>query len=77
MLKLPPKSLGTPKSVTVKTKAIKKMSGSLKLELAQFRELDAFSQFGSDLDKETKDILSHGKKFISIIKQNKHMPLTH
>ena len=59
------------------TKAIKKMSGSLKLELAQFRELDAFSQFGSDLDKETKDILSHGKKVMSIIKQNQHMPLTH
>lgn len=59
------------------TKAIKKMSGSLKLELAQFRELDAFSQFGSDLDKETKDILSHGKKVMSIIKQNQHKPLTH
>lgn len=59
------------------TKAIKKMSGSLKLELAQFRELDAFSQFGSDLDKETKDILSHGKKVMSIIKQNQHIPLTH
>lgn len=59
------------------TKAIKKMSGSLKLELAQFRELDAFSQFGSDLDKKTKDILSHGKKVMSIIKQNQHMPLTH
>ena len=59
------------------TKAIKKMSGSLKLELAQFRELDAFSQFGSDLDKETKDILSRGKKVMSIIKQNQHMPLTH
>ena len=59
------------------TKAIKKMSGSLKLELVQFRELDAFSQFGSDLDKETKDILSHGKKVMSIIKQNQHIPLTH
>lgn len=56
-------------------KAIKKMSGSLKLELAQFRELDAFSQFGSDLDKETKDVLTHGKKVMKMIKQNQHEPL--
>lgn len=57
-------------------KAIKKMSGSLKLELAQFRELDAFSQFGSDLDKETKDVLAHGKKVMKMIKQNQHEPLS-
>lgn len=56
-------------------KAIKKMSGSLKLELAQFRELDAFSQFGSDLDKETKEVLTHGKKVMKMIKQNQHEPL--
>lgn len=58
------------------TNLIKKLSGSLKLDLAQFRELDAFSQFGSDLDKETKDILSHGKKVMSLIKQEQHKPLT-
>lgn len=57
-------------------KSIKKVSGSLKLELAQFRELDAFSQFGSDLDKETKDILSHGKKVMLMIKQNQHKLLS-
>lgn len=57
-------------------KAIKKMSGSLKLELAQFRELDAFSQFGSDLDKETKAILSHGKKVMLMIKQKQNHPLS-
>lgn len=55
-------------------KAIKKTSGSLKLDLAQFRELDAFSQFGSDLDKETKEILEHGKKVMKLIKQDKHTP---
>lgn len=57
-------------------KAIKKTSGSLKLDLAQYRELDAFSQFGSDLDKETKEILEHGKKVMKLIKQDKHAPLT-
>ena len=57
-------------------KAIKKVSGSLKLDLAQFRELDAFSQFGSDLDKETKEILEHGKKVMKLIKQDKHTPLS-
>lgn len=57
-------------------KSIKKVSSSLKLELAQFRELDAFSQFGSDLDKETKEILSHGRKVMSMIKQNQHKLLS-
>ncbi len=57
-------------------KSIKKVSGSLKLELAQFRELDAFSQFGSDLDKETKDVLSHGKKVMLMIKQGQHKLLS-
>lgn len=53
-------------------KFIKQTSGSLKLELAQFNELDAFSQFGSDLDKETKEILAHGKKVMEMIKQPQH-----
>ena len=54
--------------------AIKKVSSSLKLELAQFRELNAFSQFGSDLDKETKEVLEHGKKVMLMIKQPQHKP---
>lgn len=54
--------------------AIKKVSNSLKLDLAQFRELYAFSQFGSDLDNETKDILDHGKKAMALIKQDKQTP---
>ncbi len=57
-------------------KAIKKTSGSLKLDLAQYRELAVFSQFGSDLDKETKEILEHGKKIMKLIKQDKNHPLS-
>ncbi|MDR0674849.1 MAG: F0F1 ATP synthase subunit alpha [Mycoplasmataceae bacterium] len=56
-------------------KCIKQMSGSLKLELAQYRELDAFSQFGSDLDAETKKILEHGKRVMLMIKQPQNQPL--
>jgi F-type H+-transporting ATPase subunit alpha len=56
-------------------KCIKQMSGSLKLELAQYRELDAFSQFGSDLDSETKKILEHGKRVMLMIKQPQNQPL--
>lgn len=56
-------------------KAIKQMSGSLKLELAQFRELDAFSQFGSDLDSETKKVLEHGKRVMEMLKQPNGKPL--
>ncbi|MDR3257446.1 MAG: F0F1 ATP synthase subunit alpha, partial [Mycoplasmataceae bacterium] len=57
-------------------KCIKQMSGSLKLELAQYRELDAFSQFGSDLDAETKKILEHGKRVMLMIKQPQNQPLS-
>ncbi|WP_033160263.1 F0F1 ATP synthase subunit alpha [Mycoplasmoides alvi] len=57
------------------TKAIKQVSGSLKLELAQYRELDVFSQFGSDLDNETKKILDHGKRVMEMLKQSNGQPL--
>lgn len=50
-------------------KAIKQVSGTLKIELANFRELQAFAQFGSDLDKTTKDVLDHGSKVIELLKQ--------
>lgn len=50
-------------------KAIKQMAGSLKLQLAQYRELDSFSQFGSDLDAETKRVLEIGKRVMAMIKQ--------
>ncbi len=56
-------------------KAMKKVAGSLKLELAQYRELASFSQFGSDLDKETKDALDHGQKLMQILKQPQYKPV--
>ena len=49
--------------------AIKQAAGSLKLDLAQYEELSAFSQFGSELDKNTKDTLEHGKRIMAMIKQ--------
>lgn len=57
-------------------KAMKKVAGSLKLELAQYRELASFSQFGSDLDKETRDALDHGKKLMQILKQPQYKPIS-
>ena len=53
---------------------IKKVAGNLKIDLAQYRELEAFSQFGSDLDNETKKVLDHGKKVMEIIKQDQSSP---
>lgn len=54
------------------TKAIKQVAGKLKLDLTQYRELAAFSQFQSDLDEETKKILNRGAKITQILKQNKN-----
>lgn len=56
-------------------KAMKKVSGSLKLLYSQYRELQAFSQFGSDLDKDTKDRLAQGERIVEVLKQNKNSPL--
>ncbi|MDQ7982937.1 MAG: F0F1 ATP synthase subunit alpha [Spiroplasma sp.] len=56
-------------------KAIKQVSGSLKLELAQFRELQSFAQFGSDLDESTKTVIEHGKRVIELLKQKQNNPL--
>jgi F-type H+-transporting ATPase subunit alpha len=56
------------------TKAIKKVSGSMKLELAQFREMEAFSQFGSDLDASTQKLISHGRKLTELLKQAQYTP---
>lgn len=55
--------------------AMKKVSGGIKLELAQYRELVAFSQFGSELDKSTADKLNHGKRIMEIMKQGQNTPL--
>ena len=57
------------------TKAMKKVAGKLKLELAQFRELEAFMQFSQDLDEKTKKRIEEGQLFVEILKQNKHVPI--
>ena len=57
------------------TKAIKKVSGTTKLDLAQFRELQAFAQFGSDLDDATKAKIERGQRIVELFKQNQYSPL--
>lgn len=61
---------------SAQVKAMKQVSGSLKLELAQYRELQAFSQFGSDLDPATKATLDHGERLTELLKQAQYSPLT-
>ena len=56
-------------------KAMKKIAGSIRIELAQYRELAAFSQFGSDLDAETKRQLDQGERIREILKQGQYAPL--
>ncbi len=57
------------------TKAMKKVAGPLKLDLAQYRELAAFAQFASDLDKATRDQLNRGERISEVIKQPQYSPL--
>lgn len=57
-------------------KAMKKVSGSLKLLYSQYRELAAFSQFGSDLDKDTKARLAQGERIVEVLKQGQNSPVT-
>ena len=56
-------------------KAMKKVSGSLKLLYSQYRELQSFSQFGSDLDKDTKERLAQGERIVEVLKQGRNSPL--
>jgi F-type H+-transporting ATPase subunit alpha len=56
-------------------KAMKQVAGTLRLSLAQFRELEAFAQFGSDLDKATQAQLNRGRKLVEILKQKQYAPL--
>lgn len=58
------------------TKAMKKVAGKLRLELAQFRELEAFVQFSSDLDADTKKRIEKGRLMVEVLKQNKHVPIS-
>ena len=57
-------------------KAMKQVSGSIKLELAQYREMAAFAQFGSDLDPSTQKLLNRGSKLTELLKQDQYSPLT-
>jgi len=57
------------------TKAMKQVASSLKLELAQYRELLAFAQFGSDLDANTKSVIDHGARLTELLKQSQYTPL--
>ena len=57
------------------TKAMKKVSGSIKLELAQYREMAAFAQFGSDLDASTQKLLNRGARLTELLKQKQFSPL--
>ena len=58
------------------TKAIKKVSGTTKLDLAQFREMQAFAQFGSDLDDKTKALIERGQRIVELFKQQQYQPKT-
>jgi F-type H+-transporting ATPase subunit alpha len=57
-------------------KSMKKVAGSIKLELAQYREMEAFSQFASDLDAATQQLLSRGSRLTELLKQSQYSPLS-
>jgi len=61
---------------SAQVKAMKQISGSMKLELAQFREVQAFAQFGSDLDSSTQQLLNRGVRLTEMLKQGLNVPLT-
>tara|TARA_B100000287_G_C19948640_1_gene509530 strand:- start:117 stop:503 length:387 start_codon:yes stop_codon:yes gene_type:complete len=54
---------------------MKKVAGTLRLDLAQYRELEAFAKFGSDLDKSTIAQLTRGERMVEILKQNQYVPM--
>ena len=57
-------------------RAMRQVAGTLRIDLAQFRELEAFAQFGSDLDKATQDQLNRGRRLVEILKQQQYQPLS-
>jgi F-type H+-transporting ATPase subunit alpha len=60
---------------SAQTKAMKKIAGTLRLDLAQYREMAAFAQFASDLDKATQQQLSRGQRLVEILKQDQYVPM--
>jgi F-type H+/Na+-transporting ATPase subunit alpha len=61
---------------SAQTKAMRKVAGSLRLDMAQFRELEAFAQFGSDLDKATQRQLNRGRRLVEVLKQPQYQPVS-
>jgi F-type H+-transporting ATPase subunit alpha len=61
---------------SAQTKAMRKVAGSLRLDMAQFRELEAFAQFGSDLDKATQRQLNRGRRLLEVLKQPQYQPMS-
>lgn len=61
---------------SAQAKAMKKTAGPMKLSLAQYRELESFAQFGSDLDPQTKKALDHGAKSVELLKQKQYSPIS-
>ena len=60
---------------SAQTKAMRRVAGSLRLDMAQFRELEAFAQFGSDLDKSTQRQLNRGRRLVEVLKQPQYQPM--
>ncbi len=60
---------------SAQTKAMKKVAGSIKLELAQYREMEAFAQFASDMDASTKKLLARGSRLVELLKQPQYNPI--
>ncbi|MCA9557665.1 MAG: F0F1 ATP synthase subunit alpha, partial [Myxococcales bacterium] len=60
---------------SAQTKAMKKVAGTLRLDLAQYREMQAFAQFASDLDKSTQQQLHRGERLVEVLKQPQYQPL--
>jgi len=60
---------------SAQTKAMRKVAGSLRLDMAQYRELEAFAQFGSDLDKATQRQINRGRRLVEILKQPQYVPM--
>ncbi|HEX9899653.1 MAG TPA: F0F1 ATP synthase subunit alpha, partial [Candidatus Methylomirabilis sp.] len=59
---------------SAQVKAMRRVAGRLRLDLAQYRELAAFAQFGSDLDKTTQDQLTRGERLVEVLKQDQYVP---
>src|SRR3546814_20030239 len=77
MIRRPPRSTRTDTLFPYTTlfRSMKKVSGSIKLELAQYREMEAFAQFGSDLDASTQKLLNRGARLTQLLKQPQFQPM--